>query len=63
MATPTINQKPISVSDGTTIIQAAEKLGIEIPRYCYTPVSVLRVLPDCLVKLRNAQLQPAVTPA
>ena len=32
-----IDGKEIEVAAGTTIIQAAEKLGIDIPRYCYHP--------------------------
>ncbi|MFN3477603.1 MAG: 2Fe-2S iron-sulfur cluster-binding protein, partial [Candidatus Methylomirabilales bacterium] len=37
MVTLTINGKTVAVEPGTTIIQAAEKLGIEIPHYCYHP--------------------------
>jgi NADH-quinone oxidoreductase subunit G len=61
MATLTINQKPISVSDGTTIIQAAEKLGIEIPRYCYHPgLSIAGSCRMCLVEIEKMpKLQPA----
>ncbi len=33
----TIDGKQIEVPAGTTIIQAADKLGIDIPRYCYHP--------------------------
>ncbi|MHB8898905.1 MAG: 2Fe-2S iron-sulfur cluster-binding protein, partial [Thermoguttaceae bacterium] len=33
----TIDEKPISVTEGTTIMDAAEKLGITIPRLCYHP--------------------------
>ena len=33
----TINGREVSVADGTTVIQAAETLGIFIPRYCYHP--------------------------
>ena len=31
----TINGKPVSVEEGTTILQAAEKLNIKIPSLCY----------------------------
>ncbi|MEZ5690331.1 MAG: NADH-quinone oxidoreductase subunit NuoG [Rickettsiales bacterium] len=31
----TIDDQEIEVEDGTVIIQAAERLGIEIPRFCY----------------------------
>jgi NADH-quinone oxidoreductase subunit G len=32
-----IDGREVSVPDGTTVIQAAEKLGIFVPRYCYHP--------------------------
>lgn len=32
-----INRREIEVDEGTTIMQAADKLGIYIPRYCYHP--------------------------
>jgi NADH-quinone oxidoreductase subunit G len=33
----TIDGKDIEVADGTTVIQAAEELGIRIPRFCWHP--------------------------
>jgi iron-only hydrogenase group A len=33
----TIDQEPIQVPAGTTVLKAAEKLGIHIPRLCYHP--------------------------
>jgi NADH-quinone oxidoreductase subunit G len=33
----TIDGKEIAVADGTTVIQAAEELGIRIPRFCWHP--------------------------
>jgi NADH-quinone oxidoreductase subunit G len=33
----TINDKQIEVEKGTNVIQAAQKIGIEIPHYCYHP--------------------------
>ncbi len=41
----TINDKQIEVAKGTNVIQAAEKIGIEIPHYCYHPG--LRVDGNC----------------
>jgi len=35
MISLTINDKKISVPEGTTVLQAAEQLGIEIPTLCY----------------------------
>jgi NADH-quinone oxidoreductase subunit G len=61
MPTLTINQQIITVPDGTTIIQAAENLGIEIPRYCYHPgLSVAGSCRMCLVEIEKMpKLQPA----
>src|SRR5688572_19705060 len=61
MPTVTINQKPIAVPDGTTIIQAAEQLNIEIPRYCYHPgLTVAGSCRMCLVEIEKMpKLQPA----
>ena len=61
MPTLTINQQPITVSDGSTIIQAAQKLGIEIPHYCYHPgLSLAGSCRMCLVEIeKNPKLQPA----
>ena len=61
MPTLTINQKSITVPDGTTIIQAADKLDIEIPRYCYHPgLSIAGSCRMCLVEVeRIPKLQPA----
>ena len=33
----TIDGRQVESPDGSTVIQAAEKLGIFIPRYCYHP--------------------------
>ncbi|HVN78292.1 MAG TPA: molybdopterin-dependent oxidoreductase [Terriglobia bacterium] len=61
MPTVTINQQTIAVPDGTTIIQAAEQLGIEIPRYCYHPgLSIAGSCRMCLVEVEKmSKLQPA----
>ncbi|PYV92542.1 MAG: NADH-quinone oxidoreductase subunit G [Acidobacteria bacterium] len=61
MPTLTINQKSITVPDGTTIIQAAEKLDIEIPRYCYHPgLSIAGSCRMCLVEVEKIpKFQPA----
>src|SRR5438128_10768450 len=37
MPTLTIDGRQIDSPDGSTVIQAAEKLAIFIPRYCYHP--------------------------
>ncbi|HEX9653142.1 MAG TPA: molybdopterin-dependent oxidoreductase [bacterium] len=57
----TIDGATIEVDKGTTVIQAAEKLGIEIPRYCYHPgLSIVGVCRICLVEIeRIPKLQVA----
>jgi len=35
MVTLTIDGKQVTVEEGTTILKAAEKLGVEIPTFCY----------------------------
>ncbi len=56
----------VEVEKGTTVIQAAEQVGIEIPRYCYHPgLSIVGVCRICLVEIeRMPKLQVACyTPA
>jgi NADH-quinone oxidoreductase subunit G len=51
----TINEKPIEVPAGTTILQAAEKLGFAIPHYCYHPhLSIAGNCRMCLVEVEKA---------
>ncbi len=56
----TINDMPLSVPEGTTIMQAAEKIGIRIPRLCYHPDLHLegscRV---CIVDVKNVNFYMA----
>ena len=33
----TIDDQPVQVPEGTTILGAAQKLGIKIPTLCYNP--------------------------
>ena len=51
-----IDGKEIEVPAGTTIIQAAEKLGIDIPRYCYHPA--LPVAGNCRICMVEIEKQP-----
>jgi NADH-quinone oxidoreductase subunit G len=54
MPSLTIDGRSVSVPDGTTLIQAAEKLGIFIPRYCYHPgLSIAGNCRICLVEVEN----------
>ena len=56
-----INGKKVKVEQGTTVIQAAESLGIEIPHFCYHPgLSRPASCRMCLVEIEKApKLQPA----
>ncbi len=52
----TIDGKEIEVAAGTTIIQAAAKLGIDIPRYCYH--ESLPVSGNCRICMVEVEKQP-----
>ncbi len=54
MPSLTIDGKAVDVPVGTTIINAAEKIGIEIPRYCYHKhLSVAGNCRMCLVEVEK----------
>jgi NADH-quinone oxidoreductase subunit G len=57
----TIDGRTVNVPEGATVIQAAEKLGIFIPRYCYHPgLSIAGNCRICLVEVeKNPKLQIA----
>jgi NADH-quinone oxidoreductase subunit G len=61
LPTLTIDGRQISSPDGSTVIQAAEKLGIFVPRYCYHPgLSIAGNCRICLVEVeKNPKLQIA----
>ena len=51
----TIDGKTIEMPKGSTILQAAQALGIYIPRYCYHPsLSVSGTCRMCAVEVQNA---------
>ena len=51
----TIDGREVEVAEGTTVIAAAEELGIFIPRYCYHPgLSTAGNCRVCLVEVENA---------
>ncbi|MBI3941154.1 MAG: (2Fe-2S)-binding protein [Acidobacteria bacterium] len=55
MPTLTIDGQQVTVSKGATIMQAAEALGIYIPRYCYHPgLRVAGSCRMCLVEIEKA---------
>lgn len=50
----TIDGKEITVEEGTTVIQACEELGIEIPRFCYHPrLAIAGNCRMCLVEVER----------
>jgi NADH-quinone oxidoreductase subunit G len=61
MATLTIDGRQVDAPDGSTVIQAAESLGIFVPRYCYHPgLSIAGNCRICLVEVeKNPKLQIA----
>ena len=55
MPTLTINGTEIEVAPGTSILQACEQLGIEIPRFCYHErLSVPANCRMCLVEMKGS---------
>ncbi len=61
MVNLTINNRPVSVEEGTTIMQAASKIGINIPHLCYlkelNEIAACRV---CVVEIAgNERLTPS----
>ncbi|NNG47930.1 MAG: 2Fe-2S iron-sulfur cluster binding domain-containing protein, partial [Deltaproteobacteria bacterium] len=54
MPTFTINGISVDVPEGTTVLQAAETVGIEIPHYCYHPkLSIAGNCRMCLVEVEK----------
>ncbi|MFL2661709.1 MAG: NADH-quinone oxidoreductase subunit NuoG [Alphaproteobacteria bacterium] len=50
-----VNDKPIEVDNGLTILQACEIAGIEIPRFCYHErLSIAGNCRMCLVEMENS---------
>ena len=56
MLSLTIDGREVGVPEGTTVIQAAEKLGIFIPRYCYHPG--LSIAGNCRICLVDVEKSP-----
>jgi NADH-quinone oxidoreductase subunit G len=58
MPTLRIDQREISVPQGTKVIEAAEKLGIMIPRFCYHPaLGSLGACRMCAVKFMEGPVK------
>ncbi|MBC7354432.1 MAG: (2Fe-2S)-binding protein, partial [Thermogutta sp.] len=50
----TIDDTPVKVPEGTTVMQAAEKIGIRIPRLCYHPdLSLAGACRVCVVEVEG----------
>ncbi len=65
MVSIVINGKEVEVPAGSTVLQAAEMVGIDIPRFCYDPdLSPLGACRMCVVEVKGNRLLPAacVTP-
>ena len=59
LVTLTIDGREVSVPPGTTVLHAAEKLGIEIPTFCYSPkMDPLGACRMCLVSIERAKGYP-----
>ena len=58
----TINDQEVEVENGTSIIQAAEQIGIEIPRFCYhDKLSVPANCRMCLVEVEGGPPKPVAS--
>ncbi len=52
----TIDDMPVSVPEGTTLMQAAETIGVHIPRLCYLPhLSLEGACRICIVEVAGAR--------
>ncbi|MBI3668588.1 MAG: NADH-quinone oxidoreductase subunit NuoG [Acidobacteria bacterium] len=58
-----INDREVTVAPGTLVIEAARRLGIEVPSFCYYPgLSLQAACRMCLVEVENApKMQTACT--
>ncbi len=58
----TINDQEVEVEAGTSIIQAAEQIGVEIPRFCYhDKLSVPANCRMCLVEVEGGPPKPVAS--
>ena len=61
MPTVTIDGRSITVDRGATVLQAAQRLGIEIPTFCYHPG--LTIAANCRMCLVQVEKAPKPLPA
>ena len=51
-----VNDIDVEVEEGLTVLQACEKAGVEIPRFCYhEKLSIAGNCRMCLVEMENLQ--------
>jgi iron-only hydrogenase group A len=56
----TIDGRPVEIEEGATILEAAEKIGIRIPRLCYHPkLSLEGACRICVVEVKGMRNWPA----
>lgn len=59
MVNLTINEQPVSVPKGSNVLQAAKKLGIHVPHYCYhEKLSVSGNCRMCLIEMGMPKMTP-----
>ncbi|TIY03440.1 MAG: 2Fe-2S iron-sulfur cluster binding domain-containing protein, partial [Mesorhizobium sp.] len=65
MVSVTIDEQTLEVEAGSTVLQAAERLGIEIPTFCYLKrLPALASCRMCLVEIEGQRrLQPSCAAA
>ena len=61
MVSLTIEGRPVSVPDGTTILEAAKTVGVLIPHYCYHPG--LPIAGSCRMCLVEVEKAPKLAPS
>ena len=61
MVNLTIEGRPVSVPDGTSILEAAKTAGVLIPHYCYHPA--LPVAGNCRMCLVEVEKMPKLAPS
>ena len=61
MITATIDGRQVTVAEGTNIVEAALKVGIEIPTYCYHPG--LTVVGQCRICFVEVEGMPRLVTA
>ena len=51
----TLDSRPVEVPEGTTILQAADRIGVRIPRFCYHPAfAAVGSCRLCLVEIEGS---------